>query len=106
MSTLRFSPDSWTDGAARLDDVAAEFAAAAQGVVGRLGDLSDVVPTAATSADAAVVQILQSLNAAASRTIDGLAAGLAVEADTMAVTGREYAAREDSNEALAARIGG
>lgn len=105
MTRLRFSPSSWEDGARRLDDVAAEFAGTAQSTVARLGSLADVVPTAETSADSAVAQILQSLNAAASETIDGLAVGLAMEAETMAATGREYEARESTNEAIASKVG-
>lgn len=59
----------------------------------------------ATSADHAVATIVQSLNAAASRTIAGLAEGLAMEADTMAATGRAYEHTEQANQAIAQKVG-
>lgn len=105
MSSTRFSPSSWTDGARSVDALAKEFATTAQQTIGGFSGAGDLGGFGGTSADQAVGTIVQSLNAAALRTIAGLAEGLSMEADTMAMTGRAYENVEQSNQAIAQKVG-
>ncbi|WP_296136390.1 hypothetical protein [uncultured Tessaracoccus sp.] len=101
----RFNPSSWRSGAQGVDGAAQEFLSAAGATLGRLSNVADTVPAPLTQADQAVLQILVALNAAATRTIAGIAQGLGQEAATMHATGEAYERCEGSNESIAQQAG-
>lgn len=103
--TNQFSPSSWSEGARAVDTTARDFAGQAHATLAQLANVADVVGMPATQADGAVAQILHAVAAAAARTVAGISTGLAMEADTMAVTGRDYEQCEANNESIARRIG-
>ena len=107
MSEIRFSPQSWSRGAADVDATAEALARRALSIVDRCGDLGRLgCNNGGTLADTALSMILPVLTSAAQEAVVGMAEGFGIEAENMRVTGENYAAIEETNTQLAALIGG
>ncbi|MCC2591915.1 hypothetical protein LKO27_00525 [Tessaracoccus sp. OS52] len=105
MSEVRFSPESWDDGARRVSGAAQDFADAANAMLGRVTNLGRLgCNNGGTIADAALGMIFPALCQAVQETVAGLADGLSGEAANMRETGAGYRSIEETNAALAAAI--
>ena len=107
MSEIRFSPDSWAQGAQRVDASGQDFASAVAATLARCSDLGALgCNNGGTIADAALGMIMPVFHNAVNETLGGIAQGLATEAENMVITGRNYADAESTNAEIASMIGG
>lgn len=107
MSEIRFSPESWSRGADRVNASGEDFASAVAGVLSRCSNLGALgCNNGGTIADAALGMILPVFHNAVNETLNGIAQGLAQEAENMAITGRNYALAESNNTEVATMVGG
>lgn len=102
MSDIRFSPDSWNDGALRFSAAAQDLASDAGAILGRCTDLGRAgCNNGGTLADAALSMIFPALFQAVQETVQGLTEGLGIEAQNMQDAAANYRAIEDENTSLA-----
>lgn len=105
MTEVRFEPQSWDDGARRVEAGAQDFTATANATLGRVTDLGRLgCNNGGTLADAALAMIFPPLFQAVTETVAGISEGLAEEGANMQVTGANYRAVEEANTATASAI--
>lgn len=107
MSEIRFSPQSWRDGAKRVQAAGDDFIPAAQAVLDSCSDIARMgASEGGTLADAALVMIMPVFHNAVADALSGLSENISNEATTMESSARNYEAVESANAELGALAGG